>query len=84
MHVEEPHHAPTTLREFLRHYAMIVHSILTALTLEHVAVSMQDQAAAAASRVRIEDELAGNAWDLKQQEVGWVSKALASKFVNRK
>jgi hypothetical protein len=34
MQIEQPHHAPTTLSEFLRQYAMIVLSILTALCLE--------------------------------------------------
>jgi hypothetical protein len=47
---------------------MIVLSILTALGLEHIAVGFQDGAAAAASRVRIEAELAGNLADLKTSE----------------
>ncbi len=68
MQVDQPHHAPHGFGEFARQYAMIVLSILTALGLEHVAVSVQDRAAAAASRGRIAAELAGNLADLRQSE----------------
>jgi hypothetical protein len=66
MHVEQPHHAPSGIRDFLRQYAMIVLSILTALGLEHVAVSLQNRSAATVSRDRIEAELASNMKDLKE------------------
>jgi hypothetical protein len=68
MQVDQPHHPPSSLHDFLRQYAMIVLSILTALALEHVAVSFQNRAAAAASRLRIEAELASNMQDLKHAE----------------
>jgi hypothetical protein len=68
MQVDQPHHAPHSIGEFVRQYAMIVLSILTALALEHVAVGIQDRQAATASRVRIEAELAGNVADLKTSE----------------
>ena len=47
---------------------MIVLSILTALALERVAVSLHDQGAAQASRDRIEEEIAGNLADLRKSE----------------
>jgi hypothetical protein len=47
---------------------MIVLSIVTALALEHVAVSVQNRAGAAASRARIEVELASNLRELKEAE----------------
>jgi hypothetical protein len=68
MQVEQPHHAPASLGEFARQYAMIVLSILTALALEHLAVSVQNRLAAAESRVRIESELARNLHDLQDAE----------------
>jgi hypothetical protein len=68
MQVEQPHHAPSSAREFIKQYAMIVLSILTALGLEQFAVSIQNRFDAAASRARIEAELARNAQDLKDSE----------------
>jgi hypothetical protein len=59
--VETPHHPPSTFAEFIRQYAMIVLSILTALALEQVAVAVTHAAAARASKARIETELAHNA-----------------------
>jgi hypothetical protein len=61
-------HTPTprSFGDFLRAYAMIVLSIVTALALERLAVAWQNQRAAAASRVRIEAELALNIGELKQ------------------
>lgn len=60
MHVEPRHAPPTSLKEFGREYAMIVLSILTALSLEHGAVWLHNRDAAADSRVRIEAEIGRN------------------------
>ncbi len=68
MHLEPSHHAPGTRQEFLRQYAMIVLSILTALGLERVAVGLHDRAAARESRFQIEAELARDAADLAVSE----------------
>jgi hypothetical protein len=67
MLVEPPHQhqAPDTLRGFLRQYAMIVLSILTALGLEQIVVSVHDASTARASRARIEAELSRLVVDLK-------------------
>lgn len=65
MHLEQHHHAPSSLREFLRQYAMIVLSILTALALEHLAVDWQNHQDASASRVRIDAELTSDLSDLR-------------------
>jgi len=65
LHVEEIHHAPHGLRDFIRQYAMIVISILTALAAETLFVDWHDRQRAAESRVRIEAELQRNATDLK-------------------
>jgi hypothetical protein len=77
LHIEQPH-APTSWRQFVREYAMIVLSIMTALGLEHVAVAMHDADAARASKARIEVELAKNLSDLERAETtneGHVAKA---------
>jgi hypothetical protein len=68
MQIEQPHHAPASVGEFFRQYAMIVLSILTALALEQLAVSIQNRSEGAESRARIEAELASNAKDLKESE----------------
>ena len=68
MHLEQHHHAPNSWREFIRQYAMIVLSIMTALGLEHIAVAVHDAGAARESKGRIEAELARNLTDLKQAE----------------
>ena len=68
MQVEQPHHAPTSLRGFIRQYAMIVLSILTALGLEKAAVAINDASQARKSRERIEAELARTVVDLKDAE----------------
>jgi hypothetical protein len=65
MQVEQPHHPPSNLRDFLRQYAMIVLSILTALTLEQAAVALHNASAAAASRARIEAEIDTTRTELK-------------------
>jgi hypothetical protein len=65
MYTPERHVAPSSLRDFLRSYAMIVLSILTALGFERGAVALHDRDAARASRVRIERELAADAADLR-------------------
>ena len=64
MQVDNPHHAPSSLTEFLRQYAMIVLSIITALALERGAVAIHDAAAARSSRARIEAEIARDQADL--------------------
>jgi hypothetical protein len=66
MHVAEPKHAPTSLREFRREYAMIVLSILTALGFERGVVYLQDRAGARDSRARIEQELSDDLAELRQ------------------
>jgi hypothetical protein len=68
VHYEEPHHPPSSVRQFLSQYAMIVLSILTALALERVAVSINNTIAARDSKVRIEAELAHNLSELKDSE----------------
>ena len=68
MQVDNPHHAPSSLAEFLRQYAMIVLSIVTALALERAAVAYHDASAARQSRMRIEAEIARDAADLTQSE----------------
>jgi hypothetical protein len=65
MHVEELHHAPKTWGDFLRQYAMIVLSILTAVGIEQALVSAHDRQMAEDSRRRIEDEIARNLEDLR-------------------
>jgi hypothetical protein len=64
MQVEQPHHPPRGFGDFIRQYAMIVLSILTALGLERGAVSLQNAALARASRARIEAEIASVRADL--------------------
>jgi hypothetical protein len=65
MQVETPHHPPTTLRGFIQQYTMIVLSILTALALEQIVVSVHNASTARDSRARIESELARLVIDLK-------------------
>jgi hypothetical protein len=67
-HFEEPHAPPSSLRQFLQQYAMIVLSILTALALERLAVDWNNHANARASRARIEAELAHDLAELKDSE----------------
>lgn len=67
MHPPEAHAAaPRSIGDFLRSYAMIVLSIVTALALERAAVAWQNAEAARASRARIEAELALNVAELRQ------------------
>ena len=67
MHPPEVHTpSPRSFTDFLRAYAMIVLSIVTALALERLAVEWQNQRAAHSSRARIEAELALNVGELKQ------------------
>lgn len=68
MLIEPPHRVSHGVREFLREYAMIVVSILTALLLEHAAVGMDARASARASRARIEAELARNLASVRDAE----------------
>jgi hypothetical protein len=65
MQVETPHHPPNTLRGFIAQYAMIVLSILTALALEQIVVSVHNASTARDSRARIDAELARFVTDLK-------------------
>lgn len=77
MHIEQPH-VPNSWRQFIREYAMIVLSIMTALGLERAAVAIHEAGAARESRARIEMELAQNLHDLKRAETtneGHVAKA---------
>lgn len=66
MHVEEAHRAPASFREFVRAYAMIVLSILTALALERAAIYLHDRAAASDSRTRIEQEIGTDLADVRE------------------
>ena len=68
MQVDNPHAAPSSLTEFLRQYAMIVLSIITALALERGAVAIHDAAATRNSRARIEAEIARDQGDLARCE----------------
>jgi len=68
LHIEQHHHAPGSWREFIRQYAMIVLSIMTALGLEHIAVAVHDAGAASDSKLRIEAELVRNLTDLRHAE----------------
>jgi inactivated superfamily I helicase len=63
---ETPHHPPSSLRGFLQQYAMIVLSILTALALEQMVVSIHNASTARDSRRRIESEIARFVTDLKK------------------
>ena len=66
MDVHPLHKTPTSFREFGREYAMIVLSILTALSLERGVVYLHDHATARESRARIEQELGGDLADLRK------------------
>ncbi len=67
MHPPEAHApAPRSFREFLRAYAMIVLSILTALALEDAATAWSNREAAAASRARIDSEIVANTAELQK------------------
>jgi hypothetical protein len=65
MQVETPHHPPSSWPDFLKQYAMIVLSILTALALEQGVVSWQNRAAAHEAKVRVEAEIAQSLKDLR-------------------
>ncbi|HEX7641485.1 MAG TPA: hypothetical protein VF472_04650 [Burkholderiaceae bacterium] len=60
MHFEPPEKVIHTLKEFASHYAMIVISILTALALEHIAVSWHHANEARRAKEEIEREIAEN------------------------
>lgn len=60
MHVEPLEKLPRSVREFLSHYAMIVLSILTALALEQVALSLEHRHEGARAKEEIEQEIASN------------------------
>src|SRR3984885_14045216 len=66
MQVDTPEHPPASLRGFVQQYAMIVLSILTALALEQLVVSVHNASTARASRVRIESEIGRFVADLKE------------------
>lgn len=66
MHPQEIHAPPRSLGEFVRAYAMIVLSILTALALEQVVVTYEARERAHESAVRIEAELHANTDELKR------------------
>lgn len=60
MHAEVPEKAIRSLRDFASHYAMIVLSILTALSLEQVAVSIHHRSEARIAKAEIEQEIREN------------------------
>jgi len=60
MHVEPLEKLPRSVREFLSHYMMIVLSILTALALEQVALSLEHRHEGARAKEEIEQEIASN------------------------
>ncbi len=68
MHIDDSQHAPTSVGDFLRQYAMIVLSIVTALGFEQGVVSIHDAMLARASRSRIERELAIDLGELRKSK----------------
>ncbi len=66
MHVEPLEKLPRSVREFLSHYAMIVLSILTALALEQVALSLEHRHEGARAKEEIEQEIAWNRKTVQQ------------------
>ena len=60
MHVEPLEKLPRSVRDFLAHYSMIVLSILTALALEQVALSLDHRHEGARAKEEIEQEIAAN------------------------
>lgn len=66
MHPQEIHAPPRSFGEFVRAYAMIVLSILTALALEQGVVTWEARQRAAASGARITAELRANADELRR------------------
>ncbi len=60
MHVEPLEKLPRSVREFLSHYSMIVLSILTALALEQVALTLEHRHEGARAKEEIEQEIAAN------------------------
>jgi hypothetical protein len=65
MHFELPQSRLDTLKQFLRHYLMIVLSILTALGLEQVIVSVHEKNAAREASEQIEAEIRANLADIR-------------------
>lgn len=66
MHVEPEKHPPGTLKEFATHYAMIVISILTALLLEQVALSVEHAREGRQAKVEIEREIRTNQVSIRE------------------
>src|ERR1700761_3987566 len=66
MHVEPLEKLPRSVREFLSHYAMIVLSILTALALEQVALSLEHRHEGQRAKEEIEQEIATNRQQLHE------------------
>ncbi len=60
MHVEPLEKLPSSVREFLSHYAMIVLSILTALALEQMALRLEHRHEGSQAKEEIEQEIASN------------------------
>ena len=60
MHVEPLEKLPRSAREFLSHYAMIVLSILTALALEQVVLSIEHHHEGARAKAEIDQEIDSN------------------------
>jgi len=60
MHVEPPAHAPQSLKDFAKHYLMIVLGILTAIGIEQAVESAHHRAQAAHATRDVEEELQSN------------------------
>jgi hypothetical protein len=60
MHIEPPAHAPQTLKDFAKHYLMIVLGILTAVGIEQAIESGHHRALAAQATAHIDEELRAN------------------------
>ncbi len=65
MHLEPLEKLPRSVREFLAHYSMIVLSILTALALEQVALSLEHRHEGNRAKEEIESEIAVNRADVE-------------------
>ena len=60
MHVEPPAHAPQTLKDFAKHYLMIVLGILTAVGVEQGLEALHHHRLAAEATQQIDEELRSN------------------------
>jgi hypothetical protein len=60
MHIEPPAHAPQSLKDFGKHYLMIVLGILTAIGIEQAIESSHHRALAAHATGEVEEEIRSN------------------------